>query len=300
MMTCVTILTGCKQDAPASVDSAVTAAPPPPIEAEPAVNTGWNEDVAGPVMLVSMPDNQSGAFVILPALTDSMLAAAPYARTDSVTVVEMELMGRAGLAGTVNVNLSRLSESRQECPAWPSAELSDTLQRPWRVGLAKGVAVPLRLDSLEIMGHTDSAAVTRELARLSSIAAEGDDPAFQGLPFTVRRAYRFAIPGTVIIAGEVIRRINEEANPREEHLLLIAERSSGVSGEYSAAFHTRVAGKEDAVRTSEILAVLRFVKNDRAAIVVSFDYGDGGRTALVEREGNRRWRITWRSAYTGC
>ena len=28
--------------------------------------------------------------------------------------------------------------------------------------------------------------------------------------------------------------------------------------------------------------------------------GRGGRIALLERTGNRTWKIRWRSAYTGC
>lgn len=299
-VTCVMILVACKGDEPARTDSATAVVPAAPVEAAAPVNTGWDAAVAGPLMLVSMPDDPAGAFIVLPGLTDSTLAASPGPERDSLAGMEMELLNRSGLAGTATVNAGTLQVNRPECPAWPRVRLDEGAQKTWRVGFAKGVAVPFPLDSLEVMSQTDSASVTRELARLSSIVAEGDDPAFQGLPFVIRRAFRFSLPGTSVIIGDVIRRINEEANPREEHLLLIAERPSATSGEYSVAFDTRVAGKEGAVRTNEVLSVVRFVRNKRPAIVVSFDYVDGSRTALVERTGNRVWRITWRSAYTGC
>ena len=158
----------------------------------------------------------------------------------------------------------------------------------------------LPVDSLETMSAADSASVTREIARLSSMVAEGDDPAFRGLPFSVRKAYRFSLPAISVLAGDVVRKINEEANPREEHLLIVAERTAGTTAPYDAVFHTRVAGSEEAVRTNEILGAVQFVRNKRPALVVSFEYADGGRVALLQRISNREWKVTWRSAYTGC
>lgn len=251
-------------------------------------------------MLLSVADNSAGAFVILPLLTDSTLSASTVFKMDSVSGMQVELFNRAGLAGSTSLIVDARQSVAEGCLSWPQGRLADVPAKAWRIGFAKGTVVPLPLDSLEAMSSADSSLATHELARLSSVLAEGNDPAFRGLPFVVRKAYRFSLSTMSVLAGDVVRKINEEANPREEHLLLLAERPSSGSNGYSAAFHTRVAGTEDAVRTNEILAVVQFVKSNRPGIVVSFEYEDGGRVALLQRMGDHAWKITWRSAYAGC
>lgn len=278
----------------------MVAAPPvaPPVSVT-ALNTGWDEEVAGPAMLLSIADNSAAAWVVLPFLDDSTIESADF-DIDSLSEKPVELFSRRGLSGATALVIKPDSAQREGCLSWPQAGLAEIPPDHWRVGFVRGVVAPLPLDSLETMRSSDSSAVTSELARLSSALAEGDDPAFRGLPFTVREAYRFTLRETTVLAGDVVRRIAEEANPREEHLLVVAEKPSTGPGAYTAVFHSRVAGAEDAVRTNEILAAVRFVKSSRPALVIAFDYEDGGRVALLQRMSQREWRITWRSAYTGC
>jgi hypothetical protein len=149
------------------------------------------------------------------------------------------------------------------------------------------------------MAGKDSSEITSALARLASAVSANGDSAFRGLPFSVRKAYRFSLGGTSVVVGNVIRRINEEANPRVEHLLLVAERAN--SGEdYKVAFQNRSAGSEDEVRTNGILAAVQFVQTRRPALVITFESDNGGQVALLERLRSNTWGITWRSAYTGC
>ena len=251
-------------------------------------------------MLLSVPDNSAAALVVLPLLTDSTLAASSVFEIGIVSNMLVELFNRSGLAGSTSLIVDTRQLALEGCLSWPQARLAEVPPRPWRVGFAKDIAVPLPLDSLEAMSSADSSLITREIARLSSALAEGDDPAFGGLPFVVRKAYRFSLSTTSVVAADVVRKINEEANPREEHLLLVAERPLSVNSTYSAVFHSRVAGSEDAVRTNEILGAIRFVKTNATVIVVSFEYEDGGRIALLQRTSDRSWTTRWRSAYTGC
>jgi hypothetical protein len=250
-------------------------------------------------MFLSVADNSATAFVVLPFLTDSTIDPSVLA-IDSLAETPVELFSRRGLSGSTALVVATDSARSEGCLSWPVARLAEIPPEPWKVGFVRGAVAALPLDSLEVMRNADSAAVTTELARLSSVLAEGDDPAFQGLPFSVRKAYRFGTGEVAVLAGDVVRKINEEANPREEHLLVIAERPASSTGPYSAVFHTRVAGAEDAVRTNEILAAVRFVRSNRPALVVAFEYEDGGRVVLLQRIGARGWRVTWRSAYTGC
>ena len=102
------------------------------------------------------------------------------------------------------------------------------------------------------------------------------------------------------MVGNIVRKINEEANPREERLLLVAERSESTRGSYVGSFQSRSAGTEDAVRTNGLLAALSFVQTNTPALVISFGYDEGGQVALLERVANHEWKIIWKSAYTGC
>ncbi|MEO8575067.1 MAG: hypothetical protein ABI556_00140 [Gemmatimonadales bacterium] len=294
-----TVITACNDDKKTSaVDSSAALHTPTIQPATPATNTGWDTTEAGPVMLLAGPENPASAAVVLPWLSDSALASAPGFMLDSLSSMPVDLFDPAGLAGSSSLLVNSQKLNTEGCVSWPTGSLSSP-PREWRFGLRKGIASAIPLDSLEGMSPTDSSQVTVEIARIASAVAEGSDPVFRGLPFAVRHAYRFALGNNSVLTADVVRKINEEANPREEHLLLIAERAPGADEKYSAVFQSRVAGSEEAVRTNEILGAVKFIRG-RAAIVVTFEYEDGGKVALLERTGDKQWRITWKSAYTGC
>jgi hypothetical protein len=290
------VFTSCRDEKPARTDSVAIDPPVPPAVAAPVPSTGWDAATAGRALFLSLADNSAAALVVIPSLTDSTIEQAQL-DVETLTDTHVELFSRRGLSGSTVLQAD--SSSMEGCLSWPQIRLADIPSEPWRIGFERGVVVPLPLDSLETMRSSDSVAVTTEIARMSSAVVEGDDPAFQGLPFTVRKAYRFTLGERAVLVGDVVRKINEEANPREEHLLIVAERT-GASGSYSPVYQSRVAGKEDEVRTSEVLGAIRFVRNNRPALVIAFEYEDGGRVALLQRMNDREWRITWRSAYTGC
>ena len=169
----------------------------------------------------------------------------------------------------------------------------------WRVALAKGRAIGLLLDSIEGMTDVDSAQFVANVVSMALSLTGSGDAVFSGIPFFVRKGYRLMMPSVSIIIAEAVRRINEEANPREEHLLLLAERLRG-DITYRVGFHARSAGSEESLETSEVLSALRLTKTNRLAIVITFDYEDGGKIGLLERLGPSNWRVVWKSAYTGC
>jgi hypothetical protein len=294
-----TVVSACNGDRKTTAaESAATANAPsvhPPLV---PVNTGWDTTEAGPVMLLAGSENTASTAVVLPWLTDNALASAPEFVLDSLSNMPVELFDPAGLSASSSLVVGSQKLNTEGCISWPVGSLSPA-PRQWRFGLRKGAAIGLPLDSIEGMTPADSSQVTVEIARISSAVAEGSDPVFRGLPFAVLHAYRFALGNNEVLAADVVRKINEEANPREEHLLLIAERPRVADAKYVAAFQSRVAGAEEAVRTNEILGAVKFVRGN-PAIVVTFEYEDGGKVALLERTGERQWRITWTSAYTGC
>jgi hypothetical protein len=288
--------TACKGENKPSVQDTtpVLSAPAPSIPSA-ALNPGWDKDKEGPVVLIPASEDRTAASVVIPFLTDSALAHAQSASVDSLSGMSFELFDRTGVVGSARLAVSAQMPVSEGCLSWPIMTLEGN-QHSWLIAFRKGIVTPLPLDSLEGSSSSDSLRMTTELARLASALPETNDPAFQGLPFAVRKAYRTHDGGVLI--GDVIRKINEEANPREEHILIVAERSSA-AGQYVTAFHTRSAGSEDAVRTTEILSAVRFVNGGDSAIFVSFGYEDGARIALIDRSENS-WKLVWRSAYAGC
>ncbi len=97
------------------------------------------------------------------------------------------------------------------------------------------------------------------------------------------------------------RHVPEEANPREEHIFLVAERDSTHSPpDWVATYSERESGAEDDLETDDVLAVVRLGPARTATIVLSRDFGDGGVYSLIERAAPGQWRLRWSSAYTGC
>lgn len=292
------IVTGCAGEKKAAVVD--TAAGPTSAAARPVVpssETGWETDRNGPAILYSVPGGLT--LVVLPWLTDNTLSTLDTFVLDSLSGKPMELFGRSGLTGSAELIVASQAVNKEGCPSWPGGTLSPAPKKTWRIGLSRGVASAIALDSLESMTAADSSMITAEIARMSSSVAEGSDPAFRGLPFAVTHAYRFEFGKTLVLIADVVRRINEEANPRVEHLLLVAERRVDAGVNYEVAFESRIAGAEDVVRTSDVLAVV-LLKNGTPAIIAAFEYEEGNRLVLLERRGRKQWQIAWRSAYTGC
>ena len=300
LMLLLVIAVSCSSDRKTSTaDTAAVVPPKPASETAFPVNTGWDENEAGPVMLLASPDNSQIASVVVPTLTDSALANTRGLNADSLSGMSFELFARSGISGSGRLS-KRAESTTVECLAWPSMTLELENQHVWQVGLRRGMATSVPLDSVESFSAADSALVTTELARLASALPVSNNPAFQGLPFAVRKAYRASFERTSLLIGDIVRKINEEANPREEHLLLIAERSLSDPAHYQTVFESRAAGSEDLVRTSDIMAAIRFVNGGRAAVIVSFEYENGSRVAIIERTAPFQWKLTWLSAYSGC
>ena len=289
----------CKDERPvANVDSAAIHKAARPAIPGSAVSTGW-DSTAGQMMVVATSRASPDVAIVLPGLTDSALVAAPHLDLAGIVNTPVELFGLRGLAGNSMLQVVPQSGNAIGCVSWPVGRLMRTPAVDWRVGFEEGRVVGLPLDSLEGMTTGDSAQfVSNILGAVRSLSNEGS-AAFAGIPYFIRKGYRLALPPSSILVAEVVRRINEEANPREEHLLLLTERVN-TEASYRVGFYKRSAGAEEALETSEILAAVRFVRSSRLAFALTFDYEDGGKVGLLERVGAGTWRIVWRSAYTDC
>lgn len=290
------VLLACRDRGKEGEDSA-RASLPPVFPSTPASSTNWNAD-AGPVMLVSSEGSADTAAVILPEVTDSTIESVQ----DNVAPVAglvFDLFGRGGKSGESTAIPLRVTEARQECYGWPLAGVRTT-RLGWRVGFAQGHAQAIKLDSIERMSSTDSAALAASLAQAAATLPIASDPTFRGLPFRVRSAYTFRLDSADVVVADVVRSVNEEANPRIEHLLLIGERAVGTTGKYTPAYYSRTAGAEETTQATEVLAAVQIGPSRRPAIVVNIEYDDGRKLGLIQRTATGQWRSLWRSAYTDC
>jgi hypothetical protein len=189
------------------------------------------------------------------------------------------------------------------CRVWGLRDLRPTgAAGSWSVGFVHGRVTPIALDSVDGLASRDSMALAAEASRLASAVTANTAPAFQGLRFTAREMRRFeAVPGVQALAAHLVRKVNQEADPRQEHTLLVAERDSGMtSGPYRLAYAERSHGAEEEVSTSEVVAAVRLGGSRRPILVLAREGDEGLAYALLERTGARRWQLRWTSALARC
>jgi len=289
-------LVGCGDRNRENTDSTSSLAPVFP--RAPVINTGWDGE-AGSVAVVPFNNSSDTVSVIIPEATDSTVGVVESIAAP-VSGLAFDLFSRAGKVASMvrSIPLPPVDTSKQECYSWPLARLAER-HVGWTVGFPSGRAQPIQLDSIDALRGSDSASLAAALVRASATLPGVSDPTFRGLPFRVRSAFMFRVDSVDAVIADVVRVVNEEANPRIEHILLVGERPSGASTSYNVRYSDRTAGKEETVSASELITVLAIGASRRPAIVISIGYSDGNRLGLLEKIGGD-WRATWRSAYTDC
>ena len=263
--------------------------------------SGWTPGL-GPVLLVSA--DQGVASAVFPTFSDSTLTDTTTFDTSILAGMGVDLFSQSGLAGRGRLQPAPPRRRDDGCVAWPEANVVVADSAPtggWTVAFTTGRARPLPLDSLAGFTGADSARLVVEISRLASTVPNDTASAFQGIPYFIRQVRRFRTGNVEVVIANVIRRINQEANPREEQLLLIGERASASrDGRYTLGYHERVSGAEEAIESSDVLAAVSLAGDDMPAIVLIRDYGDGSAYALLTRDAAGHWRLAWNSAYAGC
>ena len=302
------------------VDTAAPPSPAPPAPPDSAAPTvGWDPG-AGTALFVAGTTPRE-VVVVFPEFNDTTLTDTTTFDLGSVQSVPVELFSRTGVVGWAQLrSAAPPARSAAECTAWPTARVAGVggaasadsappaavstaspPAAPWTVAFVAGHATAIPLDSIEDDAPADSARLAAEVTRLAGTLPDAT-PAFKGIPFSVRTARRFSpAPGVDAVVGQLVRKVNQEANPREEQTVVIGERLTGTRrAPYVVAYHERVEGLEETIETSDVLAAVRLGPAATPTLVIGRDYGDGTAYALVERIGPAKWRLRWSSAYTGC
>ena len=268
----------------------------------------WNDPVAGPALFVAGGSPQV-AQLVFPEFTDSTLTDTSAFDLGRVTGARVDLFTRAGAVGAAALASPPARPAREEeCTNWPTARLAparagqSAAPAPWTVGFLAGRATAIPLDSVETLPQPDSARLVAEVARLASALPNDTAASFRGLPFVVLAARRFSpAPGVQAIVAEVSRKVAQEARPREERILVVAERDSAVPAlPWVASYSERVSDNEETIEASDVLAAVALGPSRTPTLVIGREYGEGFAYALLERVGPKRWRLRWSSAYAGC
>jgi hypothetical protein len=271
---------------------------PPVFSLGPASNTNWDVS-AGPVMLLSAGGGSDSAAIVLPEATDSTIEAIQGVNPPLSGLV-FELFSRAGkIDSSAVLPLTSATDTSRDCNAWPVGRVQSA-RSGWRVGFVRGNVSAIPLDSIQHLPSSDSAVLAASLAQTAATLPVSSDPTFRRLPFRVQSAYTFRLDSVEVVLADIVRTLNEEANPRIEHLLLVGERPIGTKGRYSVGYFSRIAGAEETMQATEVLATVRVGSSKRPAVIVNVESEEGAQLGLIERTGAGQWRLTWKSAYTNC
>lgn len=263
-----------------------------------ARNTHW-DTTAGPLMLVSLGDDADSAQIVSPEVTDSLTTISDSIIT-AASGVTFDLFGRSGKIASWAVSPpTSASNDGRNCTTWPAVYLNKGYQG-WKVGFVSGRVTAVPLDSIEGLSGADSAALAASLARTAATLPISSDPTFRRLPFRVRFAYRAHLDSSDLVIADIVRALNEEANPRIEHLFFIAERPNATPGEYDVRYYNRTAGAEETMQATEVLAAVNILASKRIAFVVNVESEEGSRLELLEATESGVWRPSWVGAETGC
>jgi len=301
-------LLACERSTPAAARKDTTIAVVPPRESiavpKPASIT-WDSS-AGPALFVAGATPQQ-ALVIAPRYTDSLSLDSVRLDTAALRSLRLDLFGSGRQVGSARIVSAASGSSRTDsCRSWPTARLevasSDTgSTAPWSVAFEAGRALPLAIDSIEGLATADSARLAADLARLASAVPGDTAAAFRGLPFVVTKAWRTHVPdGPTVLVAVVVRNVNQEANPRQERILLVAERdTTGPASQFTIRYTERITGREETLETTDPVTIVLLGAERRPALVVTRDTGNGLSYVLIERAAGQ-WRQRWASTYAGC
>lgn len=296
----------CERSTPAvgRKDTAVPTVPLPESSVVVKPEASPWDSTAGPALFVVGP-TPAEAFLIAPGYTRT--AALDSLQPDSVLFrsLQLDLFGSGKRVGTARIRSIATGARTDSCRTWPTARLEfasiDTGSTPpWNVAFESGHASELALDSIEGLPRADSAKLAADIARIAS-ALPGDTSAvFRGLPFVVNKAWRTRTAnGQTLLAAVVIRNVNQEANPRQERILLIAERDSSPAARFTPRYTERKVGLEETLETTDPISIVLLGADRHPTVIVARDAGNGLSYALVERVAGQ-WQRRWASAYAGC
>ncbi len=260
-------------------------------------------------------DVAAGPFIVLPTVDGGMVAGSLLRpEATELTVGDtaglglalpdgrLELFSRAGRIGEARLTVEGIPALEEGCTAWPVARLATdagSTISPWTAAFAKGRITAIPLDSIEGLPPRDSARLAADLTRLASGLPDDTSTTFRALPFVVLRAWRTrSIDGDFAVAT-LVRRVNQEDNPREERVVLVVNSPGADPRQWSVGWHERASGREEELVVAEPLLAFRATGSADVRVLFGRDDGVALGAAVLTRVGGS-WKVLWESAVAGC
>ncbi|HEX7123620.1 MAG TPA: hypothetical protein VF178_14690 [Gemmatimonadaceae bacterium] len=300
-MALVVALAACRDDPPArGNDTAATGAPPPAVPEPPtAAPITW--DTSAGLFFALVGESPSSATLI-----DARYGSGDQLDTlrpgPGIDALEFELFAGGDSAGVARI-VSIAGVTAAQCAGWPRVQVAavspETPVRAWRVAFPRGRVTALPWDSLPRLSAADSARLTVAIARAAS-RVEGDTAAaFRGRPFVVRQANRVGADHRFVFA-EVVRTVQQEANPLQEQMLLVLEQTDEEREGFRTVYHQRAITLEEHLESVELIAALRINATGVPALLLRRDSEQGTAFVLLERGADGTWYQRWRSPPATC
>ena len=302
-------MSGCDRKPPAKPPDTTASSPQSAPANTPAVRavvtpSTW-DTTAGPVMFVR-GNSTAEAYVVFPTISDSTPSDAVHFDSALARNTTVELFQRGGGGTVARVGAMAGGEwDADQCIEWPAAKLQSTTNADattgWTVAFLKGRAKPLVLDTVDALPHADSAKLAADITRLVSTVPNDTARTFRGIPYSVRTTYRFTpAAGVEAVVADVVRTLNQEANPLEEHTLVVGERPTGSNVPYRLAYREVTAGSDETLESSDVLAAVSIGSPPHVDLVLAREGYESNAYALLERQADGMWKLRWTSAHTGC
>ncbi len=272
-------------------------------------------DSVRPVVEATGWDSSAGPFLVLPTV-DGGLTAGSLLRADAseLTVSDtggvgqlisdgrVELFSRSGRVAIARLSVDAAPRVDAGCTAWPVARLSTDAGvnvSPWTAAFAANRITSIPLDSIEGLSSRDSSRLVVDLSRLASALRDDTSATFRGLPFVVLRAYRTRGLDSAFVVATLARRVNQEADPKEERLVMVVDITGSDAKSWNVAWHERASGLEEELVVAEPLMAFRANGASDVRLLFGRDDGIALGAAVLARDG-AGWHVLWESAVASC
>jgi hypothetical protein len=251
-------------------------------------STSMIEVDSTPVAVNGMWPDELGTVLIVPSDTEN-LAVVLYPASLAADIDPKTLLNLFGSgADPVRTRVSVTSLDTVHCGDAPLVRLGRATPQSWTLGVGGSTATWMRADSIESLSSTDSLAYSVAAAQMASAVTAGNGSRFGGLSFSLASVRRIRIGDTTVIAAQLVRRVNQEANPAEERTFVVGERTS--KSPFEVGYSDRSEGTEETAAHYDVIGAFR--SGSSTYLVVATETANGTTINILERVRGT-WSLRW-------
>jgi len=231
--------------------------------------------------------SELGSALIVPSDTESFaLVLYPTTATPVDAQTRFSLLGPGG--ETIRARAGVAGPDSSHCGDAPMVHLVQTTPPVWSIGISNAGARAMRADSLDAMPEADSVRYLAAMARLASVVVAPVSSRLTGLSFALAGLRRVQFGDTTVIVAQLVRRVNQEANPIEERTLIVAEQIG--KAEFVTVHSSRSEGTDETAAHHDLAGAFR--STGAIYLLLTTDSPAGSMIEVLERSGGA-WRVRW-------